>query len=250
MTDSSIPGLVDDDLLWMAILVANTFLLSRQLHMSGSEYINACATVESNANKSYSTLVEIIVALKRLSSTEYEWAYELKYLFSLSNLAPEIEAIYKSHLSNYEEYLEKSLSPNPLPLPDATTVTPSLVTSFQVILSESPPVVDIPRFLSPIVDVIVSSVPDSPIIPPLLISKVPGISSDSDTVSSELPKSLLKALSPHALPFVPSCLQLHTGEVLIETRSPSTSPTFKAGCNLSPSHKEAIKDGHRREACK
>jgi len=119
---------VDDDFLRMAMGATSTFLLSRLHYMSGSVHIITCATVECNANKSHSTLVEIIVALNHPSFTEYEWAAadDLMYLFSLS-LTPEIEAIYNSQLSNYEVYLEQLLSYNPIPLPDTTTVTPFLV---------------------------------------------------------------------------------------------------------------------------
>jgi len=84
--DTSISGFVDDDLLWMAMKATKSFLLSRQLYMSGSEYINTCATVVSNANKSYSTLVEIIVALTHLSSTKYEWAAAAELMYSFQYL--------------------------------------------------------------------------------------------------------------------------------------------------------------------
>ena len=60
---------------------------------------------------------------------------------------------------------------------------------------------------------------------------------------------LTKTQSPHTVPFVPrSVRKVHTGddESLLGTLplSPPPSPTFRAGCNLSPSHKEATKDVH------
>jgi len=77
---------------------------------------------------------------------------------------------------------------------------------------------------------------------PLAITKVTARSTYSDSASEELLK-LPKPLSPHAVPFVPRCtLLLRTREAFTAPLSPPPSPTFRAGCNLSPSHMEAAKD--------
>jgi len=77
---------------------------------------------------------------------------------------------------------------------------------------------------------------------PLAITKVSAMSTDSDFASAIL-LQLLKPLSPHAVPFVPrSSLLLRTGETFTAPLSPPPSPTFRAGRNLSPSHKGTTKD--------
>jgi hypothetical protein len=79
---------------------------------------------------------------------------------------------------------------------------------------------------------------------PLSVTKVPVISS-----ADLLPR--IKTLSPHAAPFVPRSLHAFRSEISFEESllgtvplSPTSSPAFRAGCNLSPIHKEATMDVH------
>jgi hypothetical protein len=243
----------NDDLLWMAMEHTNRFLSTRQSYMSG-DYINHCATVGSRTKKSYSNVIEITVALNQPTSTEYEWAAadELMYLTSLPDI-PQIQAVYDSQLRKYEEYLEQREGSEPISLPDSVNVSAFIISNFQTFLSEPLPVEDIPKakfILSPLAEIFVPSGSILSSTTSLSITKVPAILSDSESTISKLIKPLSKTLSPFAVPFVPRSIHLiHTGEELIEESlvgtvplSPSSTPIFRAGCNLSPSHKEATKD--------